>query len=187
VLPPPTGVAPATYVKPPEAPIAPAEIHFSDGKLQVVAHGSSLNQILREIGRLTSITIQGAASDERVYGTYGPARCGEVLSSLLDGTGTNMLLRESTATRPGELILSARSGGASPPNPNSESFDNSAASLPPRQSYQRPPSYPAPVQPIPPGIPQPPPPANTGTSNGPQTPEQIYQQLQRIQQSQPHP
>jgi hypothetical protein len=169
----------------PQDALTPAKVSFADGKLQVIANSSSLNQILREIARLTSITITGGVKEERVYGTYGPAAPGEVLDDLLDGTGINMLYRESTTTKPGELILTQRNGGPTPPNPNAQAFDDRA----PTAFQQRPP-YSPPYQRSPPAPPQPnaevrPTPA-AGASTGPQSPEQIYQQLQRIQQAQPH-
>jgi hypothetical protein len=166
-------------------PLTPAQVSFSGGKLQVIANSSSLNQILHQIATLTSITITGGVKEERVYGTYGPAAPGEVLDGLLDGTGTNMLYRESTATIPGELILTQRNGGPTPPNPNASAIENnSPTSFQPRQPYSPPVAY----QPPPlmrPETPATPP--SDGTPGGQRSPQQIYQQLQSIQQAQPHP
>jgi hypothetical protein len=109
-------------------------------QVEVVADGSSLNQILREIGRVTGMTIRGDVADEPVYGRYGPASAGEVLSTLLDGTGSNMLLREATAERPGELILTPRTGGVTPPDPNAPSprAGYVEPNVPGSRNYQRP-------------------------------------------------
>jgi hypothetical protein len=181
---------------------APAVVTFNSGKLGVVAGGSGLNEILMQISRLASVTIVGRANEEPVFGTYGPASIGDVLSDLLEGSGSNMLLREPTAARPGELILTPRSGGGSA---DASSFNPAPAVYSaPRESYVRP-QYPAPPpqawgvqqQSVAPSPYMPPQPAggNAGQpsagpgvpASGPLTPEQIYQQLQRIQQSQPHP
>jgi len=108
---------------------------YADGRLEVAADNSSLNQVLREIARKTGMKITGGVGDERVFGTYGPGPPGEILASLLDGTGSNMLLRESSTDAPAELILTPREGGPTPPNPNAPGFgddqpDPSAASTP---------------------------------------------------------
>ena len=108
---------------------------YADGRLEVAADNSSLNQVLREIARKTGMKITGGVGDERVFGTYGPGPPGAILASLLDGTGSNMLLRESSTDAPDELILTPREGGPTPPNPNAPGFDDdeagqSAASTP---------------------------------------------------------
>jgi len=179
-----------------------AQVIYSRGNLLIAADDSSLNQILRDIGRQTGMKISGSVRDERVYGTYGPAPPSEILASLLDGTGSNMLLRESPQHAPEELILSPRTGGVTPPNPNARGYDDDAAS---RDDQAR---QPEPVQPVepPPAQPEnaqtggftanPPngadgnsPPAPAGTNpaspNGVQTPQQIFQQLQQLEKAQP--
>jgi hypothetical protein len=172
-----------------------AEVHSANGKLEVVADGSSLAQILEQIGRVTGMKITGRVADERVYGRYGPGPASEILSALLDGTGCNMLLRETTAGGAGELILTARTGGVTPPDPNArtDEYIVPLPNVPGNPNYQRP------IEQLhltegemhmyaerasqhgnaagegggSPGQPSPP------------NPQQIYQQLQRLQQSQP--
>ena len=95
-----------------------AEVVYTGGLLHVTAGNSSLNQILREIGRLTGMKITGGVQDDRVFGTYGPAPASEVLAKLLDGTASNFLIVENDQAGPAELVLTQRRGGASPPNPN---------------------------------------------------------------------
>jgi hypothetical protein len=174
---------------------------YSRGALEITADDSSLNQILRDIGRQTGMKITGTVSDERVFGDYGPGRPSEVLESLLEGTGSNMLLRETAEHAPAELILTPRVGGVTPPNPNARNYDDDSTS---RGEPQR---LPYPVQPVLP--PQPSEnvtgavavPAAAGVAsgggaqtsgatnppspNGPATPQQIFEQLQRLQQAQP--
>jgi hypothetical protein len=91
----------------------------------VSANNSSLNQILREIARLTGMKITGGVSEDRVFGTYGPSEPATILRALLDGTGSNMLLVANQADVPTELVLTPRVGGASPPNPSARGFDDS--------------------------------------------------------------
>jgi hypothetical protein len=92
-----------------------AEVTYANGLLTVAADDSSLNQILQEIARQTGMKVTGSVSDERVFGRYGPSTPARVLASLLDGTGSNMLLRETASSAPAELILTPREGGATPP------------------------------------------------------------------------
>jgi hypothetical protein len=100
-----------------------ARVTYADGQLQVRADNSSLNQILREISRLTGMKIIGGVADQRVFGSYGPAPAATVLQTLLDGTETNMLLQETPTHAPEQLVLSPRTGGATPPGPSSSSYD----------------------------------------------------------------
>lgn len=201
--------APPAPKTPGELPPQRAEVTYSQGQLSVQADNSSLNQILREISRETGIKITGGVAEERVFGKYGPSSASEVLASLLDGTSSNLLLIQSDATSPGELILTPRHGGVTPPNPNAPGFDDDNGSgddapqpqpvLPPQPISRFPP--PPPNSPIPAsnGIVQPTgqpdaapaPEANSTDATDPnavKTPQQIFEQLQRLrQQSQQKP
>lgn len=95
-----------------------ATITYAAGLLNVRANDSSLNSILREIARQTGMTITGGVSDQRVFGNYGPAEPSTVLATLLDGTGTNLFLRETADNAPAELVLTPRTGGVTPPSPS---------------------------------------------------------------------
>ena len=101
-----------------------AQVTFIDRQLNVRANDSSLNQILRSISRATGLKITGGVQDQRVFGNYGPASTSSVLATLLDGTGTNIVLLEGDVTTPPELILTPRGGGPTPPNPNAPGFDD---------------------------------------------------------------
>ncbi len=181
-----------------------AEVVYSSKVLQVTADDSSLNQILREIARQTGMKITGGVADERVYGKYGPASPGKVLASLLEGTGSNMVLRETAMDAPTELILSTRNGGSTPPNPNAPGYDDDLRadeSQGPRQAA--PAGLPDVVSPVtlvparPPATPgnnagargaSASPNGPTDTSpNGVKTPQQIYQELQQLRQQQQVP
>ncbi len=189
----------------------PAKVVYAGGQLQVTAGDSSLNQILRSIERQTGMKIAGGVVDERVYGNYGPAPTAQVLAQLLEGTGSNMVLRETGKDAPLELVLSPRNGGVTPPSPDMAGLDDPKANEPPA------PTTPAPAavsdaassgaipQPAPVALAPPPPvPTEVGgmdqsdrattaqaagdsapaSPNGVKTPQQIYQQLIQLQQQQ---
>lgn len=176
-----------------------ASVAYTDGKLGVVADNSSLNQILRDIARATGMKITGGVNDERVFGKYGPAAPADVLTELLDGTDTNMLLKESANRTPAELILSPRQGGPTPPNPNAPGFNDESdqdaaeqALQQQRQEQERQQQMQQLQQQQQAGQPTPPAPsasapapaANAQPGTGVRTPQDIYQQLQQLQQQQ---
>lgn len=101
-----------------------AEVTYRGDLLTVVASNSSLNQVLREIARQTGMKITGGVAEDRVFGVYGPASPSAVLATLLDGTGSNLLIVQNALHTPTELILTPRIGGITPPNPNATGFDD---------------------------------------------------------------
>jgi len=124
-IPPTATLSAASIATPPgPKPAHRAEVSYSDGKLQIAADNSSLNQILREVQRQTGMKITGGVAEERVFGKYGPGPLAEVLAGLLDGTGSNMLLVGAEHGSPAELILTARQGSASPPGPSALAGDD---------------------------------------------------------------
>jgi hypothetical protein len=122
-LPAPMAATPLSSAPPSSKPKR-AVVSYINGELNVRADDSSLNQILRSISRLTGLKITGGVADQRVFGDYGPATTASVLATLLDGTGTNILLLEGDATTPPELVLTVRGGGPTPPSPSSSQFDD---------------------------------------------------------------
>ena len=100
-----------------------SSVLYADGLLTVTANDVSLNHLVGEIARHTGIKVNGTVRNDRVFGTYGPAAPGVVLTSLLDGTGTNVLLVKDSEGTPSELILTPRQGAPTPPAPNAA--DNS--------------------------------------------------------------
>ena len=131
-------VVPELPKTPAQLPAHPADIAFADGMLAVSADNSSLNQILRDVSRQTGMKITGGVVDERVFGQYGPSPAGQVLTTLLEGTGSNVLFVEKGGIAPAELILTPRQGGASPPNPNAAAMEDSSQpdDQGPKQSFQ---------------------------------------------------
>jgi hypothetical protein len=200
-----------TTPAPPPVPLTPsqrppkrAQVTYADGTLSVSADNSSLNQILRQIATDTGMKITGGVADERVFGQYGPAAPAQILAQLLDGTSSNMILVQRDNAELGELILTPRQGGPTPPNPNAAAFDDrndsrESQQVAPAQVVQPMPTPAAgnPIVPPPnPGAPTTTPPADSSqpdSPNGVKTPQQIYEQLQRLrsqqqqQQQQPQP
>src|ERR1700744_3215332 len=117
----------ATQAKPDANRAHKADVRYDSGLISINASNSSLNQILREISRQTGMKITGGVREERVFGHYGPAPVADILTTLIDGTGTNMVLRQTASNTPEELILTPRSGGVTPPNPNAPGFDDSGS------------------------------------------------------------
>ena len=198
----PGDAAPPAPLTPAQSPARRAEVTYTDNLLKVSAGNSSLNQILREISRLTGIKITGGVADERVFGEYGPAAPAQILATLLDGTGSNMLLVHSSGAAPQELVLTPRLGGPTPPNPNAHSFDESSDSDDSPVAQPTPPQIPpqAPPRGLPFGTrmsipdqdnsntpssqPAATDPAEQQSPSGVKTPQQIYDQLQRMRQQQ---
>jgi hypothetical protein len=187
--------APTAPATPAQRPPQRADVTYNNGQLAVNANNSSLNQILREISRTTGIKITGGVKEDRVFGKYGPAAPAEVLNTLLDGAGSNVLMIASDSGSAGELILTPRQGGVTPPNPNAPGFDDEApedASQPQVQQPSTPqlalPTAPAaPTAPVAGAPATPDAAAGTGDAQSPnavKTPQQIYDQLQRLRQQQ---
>lgn len=85
--------------------------------LSVNAGGDSLRSLLRQVARATGMKVTGGVPDEQVFGTYGPGSVQQVLSSLFNGLSVNMMLVNDSPTQPKELVLTARTGGPTPPSP----------------------------------------------------------------------
>jgi hypothetical protein len=96
----------------------PAVVTLKNGTLTVEANDSDLSQILRDLSRESGMIIEGPVRDVRVFGRYGPQNPSAVLTELLAGLGYNILMvGSSSGGVPGELTLTNRTGGPSPPAP----------------------------------------------------------------------
>ena len=200
VTPPATPDPPAIPLTPSQLPPKRAQVTYAGGALSITADNSSLNQILRQISTDTGIKITGGVTDERVFGEYGPAEPAQILAALLDGTESNMVLVHRDSNAPAELILTPRQGGPTPPNPNASAFNNRSepeetpAPQPQQTIRPAPPQNNQPFTPPSQSAPNAAIPANSSqpeSPNGVKTPQQIYEQLQRMrqqqQQTQPQP
>ncbi len=120
IPPPPASSAPATG----SAAQLPhrAQVLYANGQLEVRAQNSSLNQILRTISQQTGLQITGGVQEQRVFGDYGPASISNVLSTLLDGAGANVMILAGDAHHPPQLILTPDNGGPELPSPTSSAY-----------------------------------------------------------------
>jgi len=156
-----------------DRPAAAAVIWNSQG-LRIEASNSSLQQILKDISTLTGTKIQGLATDQRIYGTYGPASARQVLAQLLDGSGYNVLMiGDQGQGTPRQIVLSTQS--------RAEPTQQAAVSQNPQADEN---ADAAEDQPQPDAQPQPQPPARNGFAPGapPRSPQQILQEMQQRQQ-----
>jgi hypothetical protein len=183
--PPQPTVAPSRFQEPAMPPVVTA----GKNQLMVKADNSSLSQILRQVSSQTGMKLDGMSGDERVFGSFGPGAPREVLTSLLDGTGYNMMMVGDLPNgAPRELLLSRRASAdgapAAPPAPNPAQPNQNGDSDNPDdqepQDFQEAPSPPSimPAEPPQPGAPQPP---QAGA-----TPQEMMMQRQmQIQNAQP--
>jgi len=83
----PTPPAPAAPLTPAQLPAVPPQVSYQNGQLMILAHNSTLGDILRAVSQQTgvSIDIPGNAT-ERVVGRMGPGAPRDVLVSLLNGS-----------------------------------------------------------------------------------------------------
>jgi len=166
------GLPPSLLDQPPQ----PAQVDLSAGKLTIHADNSSLTAILHQVSTSAGMTVDGLNKDQRIFGTYGPGDPREILSSLLEGTGYNVMMIGSTSDgTPSQLTLSARGAarpaGQSAPMPNVIRQNQEEDEEPTTTQYDDPPA--------PPPSPQP------GAPNGGiRTPQQMLQELQQMRQQQ---
>jgi hypothetical protein len=171
-------------------------VSYNDGKLTVDATNASLNEILREVSSKTGMKVTGTV-DDRVFGHYGPASPAMVLDALLEGTGSNVLLvdgSKGTANGAGtlgdsELVLTPRHGGAPSTSPNAppqngDAEEGAGQYVPPARPYLPPVPNGRSVATVPSADGTPGSGADGADGGGPKTPQQIYDQLQRVMQQQ---
>ncbi len=158
-----------------QQPAREAQIVFDNNSLSIHADNASLAAILRQVAARSGMKIDGLASDERVFGTFGPGAPRDVIADLLDGTAYNLvLLGDLSNGAPRELILTpATHGGATVPSPA------------PQVSADEPSNDQESVD-VPPPPPDVPPPGTTTTPPTPavKSPQQLFEQLQRMRQQQ---
>ncbi len=99
------------------APRGGSRVVWNGTTLAIQAGGDSLRGVLSQVARSTGMKVTGGVPDERVYGSYGPGPVQEVLASLFEGMYINIMLVNDTPMKPKELILTARTGGPTPPSP----------------------------------------------------------------------
>jgi len=181
--------------KAPEAPVAPvvetpaapplpnwpvndkpaaATVTWDSKGLQIDARNSSLQQILEAVATATGAKLEGFATDERVFGVYGPGQVRDVVSQLLHGSAYNVIMiGDQGQGTPRQIVLSTRHAGdtrqAANNNQPGSADEDADAEEPPQPT---------------------PPPIRPGFNPGgpPRTPQQLQQEmLLRQQQQNPHP
>jgi len=155
-----------------QQPAQDAKIIFDGNRLSIHADNSSLAAILRQVASSSGMKIEGVGGDERVFGTFGPGAPRDVLADLLDGTAYNVaLIGDLNNGAPRELILTPATHGAAAPAPAPQASSEDAND---QESQDVPP-------PPPPEVPQPST-AQTPQAPGVRTPQQLFEQLQRMRQ-----
>ena len=156
-----------------QQPAGEAQIVFTGDTLSIRADNSSLAAILHQVAGKSGMQIEGLSGDERVFGTFGPGAPRDVLADLLNGTAYNLLLLGEVGDgAPRELILTpATHGGAAPASPAPTTTIDEAANEPE-------PEVPPPQPEVPPAGTTPPP------TPGVKTPQQLFEQLQRMRSAQ---
>jgi hypothetical protein len=166
---------------PPDWPVndkaKPASVGWNGRDLSIAATNSSLDQILHDVSTAVGVKVEGMGSDQRIYGSYGPAAARDVLSQLLDGSGYNVLMiGDQGQGTPRELVLTAKAGHDASQVQNAQPKQSTEEDVPDE------PEPPAPEQPDP-NMHRPfTPPQQPGQVR---TPQQIMQQQQQQQQQQP--
>jgi hypothetical protein len=145
--------------------------------LTVVAQNASLQQILHEITTAAGVKVEGFSTDQRIFGSYGPAPARDVINQLLSGTGYNVLMiGDSGEGTPRQIVLTFHAGAAGAtqpggvqPNPNGE---EEAAEEPEPEPPEQPPVNNGRFRNQPPGAP--------GAPG--RTPQQMLEELQQRRQ-----
>lgn len=162
-----------------DQPAQPARVMLAHGRLSVDADNSSLTQILHQLAASSGMTVDGISQDQRIFGKYGPGNPRDILSSLLDDAGYNVIMLGATTTgAPRELILSERTNTpAATPEPNRiAQQDNEDQEETPLN--MNPPAGDEPPRPPVPPIP------GQNANGSIRTPQQMLMELQQMRQRQ---
>ena len=202
----PQTLPPPAPLTPEQMPAAPPQVTYSDGLLSIVATNSTLSDILHAVSTHTGATVDAPAqlTRERVAARIGPGTPREVLSDLLTGPRFDYILvgTDGDPNSVRSIILTANqsspSAGAAiaqreppratmPPqvdaDDEAEEDQASQPATPPAQPPQQAPPARRPFMPQ-----QPPdqvggaPPASGEGGQQVKSPEQLLEQLRRMQQ-----
>lgn len=175
-------------------PPVPPQVTYRDGLLTVQAVNSTLGSLLQTIRNKTGIQFEGAENaEERVAVTAGPAPEGEVLASIFNGSSYDYLVigREDDPAIVQRVILTPRghanAQAISPPRPQPQVQQEPDEEVPDEQvDADQPEDTPA----DPPQV-RPPPTAQEEPQSTPPTPEQLLEEMKKMEQKQqgqvPHP
>jgi hypothetical protein len=157
----------------------PAVVSMASHSLSIQADNSTLSQILHEVSTQSGMKVEGLSKDDRIFGSYGPGDPHEVLLSLLEGCGYNVLMVGDTGGgAPRELTLSPRTAAGGITQNSAQASRNTAEEDNDDDGdvQQAPPPEPV----------QTPPPAQPNENGQPQqrSPQEILQELRARQQNQ---
>jgi len=97
-----------------QVPAVAPRVHFAAGELTIVAHNSTLSDVLKEVHEQTGAELDiPPNANERVVADLGPGPAREVLAELLNGTHFNYVMVGSSSDPAAikSLVLTARQGG----------------------------------------------------------------------------
>jgi hypothetical protein len=182
---------------PEQMPAVQPRVSFQNGLLSIEANNSTMYDVLNAVKRQTGANIDvplGSAAD-RVVTRIGPGKPRDVMASLLSGTKFNYIIVGPPQNPDGiqRVILSRRPAGGVPAASGQASFNPQVAPAPEDEPVEEMEPEPPPEE-----IAQPEPPPATlqpgqdpnqqqGQQQNPnqtKTPEQLLQELQRMQQQQ---
>ena len=172
-----TAVAPVSSeaVSQLQQPPKQAVIETQTNTLTIRADNASLTQTLQRIADKTGMHLEGVSGDQRVFGNFGPGTPRDVLSTLLNGTGYNILMIGALDNGvPRQLILSQKKADSSSQGANASHQQQSYTA--PDDDASDPSADDQPTaMPPPHGGPD-------GTGPGIRTPQQMLQQMQQMRQ-----
>jgi hypothetical protein len=176
-----------------QVPALAPRVEFSNGDLTIVAHNSTLSDVLKEVREHTGAELDiPANANERVVADLGPGPARSVLAELLNGTHFNYVMVGSSSDPKAiqSIVLTPRTGGPDTPMTATNrpggpqgSFGQPAVinSAPADTDNDAAEEADAPTEDEAPQADQNQP-NNNGQPTTPKTPEQLLQELQRQQQ-----
>jgi hypothetical protein len=111
---PPYTPAPLQPVPLDQTPAVAPKVSFQDGQLSIVAHNSTLADVLRAVRKQTGADLEiPPSASERVVADIGPGPARDVLAELLNGTHFNYVLVGSATdpTAVESIVLTPKSSG----------------------------------------------------------------------------
>ena len=196
--------APAVPLRPSQMPAVPPRVILVDGALTIVAENSTMADIITQLRAATGIKIEtiGGPSGERVAARIGPAPVRDVILSLVQGSGYDFIILgvEGQPNAVERVILTPKTASgavaaSAPPSRSSSGFntvytpsqpepsddDGNEGFAPAIQPQPLPANSNSSEQPVMPGAAQPP------GANQPKTPEQLLEELRRMEEQRNNP
>ena len=172
--------APAPVPMAPEQmPPVPPQVSYQNGLLTITATNSTLTDVLQAVATRTSATLDTPPGlmGQRVAVRLGPASPREVLSDLLQGMDFVLVGANDDPEAVRSIIVSSGSSGpvaASPPPVFMPATPTEEETAPPEQPASNPP------------VANQAPPAPAPRNPSPKTPEELLEELRRLQEQQPN-